>query len=306
MFQCYLFQLFRNHILDSGAEWKREDGRVTKVGKSCFEDLLNKDSPEGELSKLYKITDDHLYCVGPQRQHVKPAVQLLSSSVANAFREAGDLDKAELIQRIDDWFDVFDSRIKHHKAKKLKNGFGIHEEEQIAALNSMLDLMKNITFGGRIKPFMKGIVSSINSLLALWADLKSRGGWSYICTYNLNQDILELYFSNIRSLCGASDHPRANSFGSRFRILMLSSNCMNVLVDNANVAPAENDDEQEWTMLGLVDGASENFVEEANDGLVDLGDEETLEQELAEKTDEGSRQYISGYIAHKVSLTYHK
>ena len=304
--KCYLFQLFRNHILDSGAEWTRADGRVTKVGKSCLEDLLSQDSPEGEISKLYKISDDHLYCVGPQRQRVKPAVQLLSSSVANAFREAGDLDKRELIQTIDNWFDVCDSRSMHHRTKRLKNGLGIHEEQQVAALNKMLKLMDNITFGGKLKPFMKGIVASTKSLLDLWTDLKRRG-WGHICTYNLNQDILELFFANIRSLCGSSDHPRANNFGSRFRILMLSSNCMKVLINNANVAPAENDDEQEWTMFSLMDGASEaeEFVEEANDGLVDLGDEGDLEQELADKTDKGSLQYISGYIARKVSSNDH-
>ena len=305
MFQFYLFQLFRNHILDSGAEWTRENKSITRVGKSCLEELVNKDSPEGELSKLYKITDDHLYCVGPQRQRVKPAVQLLSSSVANAFRDAGEMDKAELIQIIDDWFDVFDSRTKFHRSKQLKNGLGVHEERQIGALNKMLKLMENITFGGKLKPFMKGIVASTKSLLALWADLKRRG-WSYICTYNLNQDILELFFSNIRSLCGASDHPRANNFGSRFRILMLSSNCMKVLIDNANVAPAENGDEQEWTMFSLAQGASDDFEEEANDGLIDLGDEEDLERELGNKTDQGSLQYISGYIARKVSRRYHK
>ena len=297
--------MLRNHILDSGADWTREDGSVTRVTKSCFEELRDKDSPEGELSKLFKITDDHLYCVGPQRQRVKPAVQLLSSSVANAFREAGDLDKAELIQIIDDWFDVSDSRTQHHRSKNLKNGLGVHEENQVAALKKMLNLMENITFGGKLKPFMKGIVASTKSLLALWNDLKSRG-WSHLCTYNLNQDILELYFSNVRSLCGANDHPRANNFGSRFRILMLSSNCMNVLINNANVAPADNDDEQEWSMLRLMDGASEGFIEEENDGLVDLGDEETLEQELAEKTDKGSLQYISGFIARKVSSNYPK
>ena len=297
--------MFRNHILDSGADWTREDGSVTRVTKSCFEELLGKDSPEGELSKLYKITDDHLYCVGTARQRVKPAVQLLSSSVANAFCEAGELDKGELIQIIDDWFDVCDSRSQHHRSKQLKNGLGVHEEKQVAALNKMLNLMKNITFGGKLKPFMKGIVASTKSLLALWNDLKHRG-WPHICTYNLNQDILELFFSNVRSLCGANDHPRANNFGSRFRILMLSSNCMKVLVDNANVAYAENDDEKEWSILRLEDGATEDFVEEANDGLVDLGDEGDLDRELADKTDEGALQYIIGFIARKVSRRYHK
>ena len=307
MFEFYLFQLFRNHLLDSGAEWTREDGSVTRVTKYCLEELLRKDSPEGEPAKLYKITDDHLYCVGMARQRVKPAVQLLSSSVANAFCEAGELDKGELIQIVDDWFDVCDSRTHFHGSKQLKNGLGVHEEKQVAALKKMLNLMKNITFGGKLKPFMKGIVTTTKSLLSLWNDLKSRG-WSHICTYNLNQDILELFFSNVRSLCGANDHPRANNFGSRFRILMLSSNCMKVLVENANVAPAENSDERdrEWTMLSLTDGVTEDFVEEANDGLVDLGDEGDLEGELGDQTDQGSLQYITGFIARKVSSRYHK
>ena len=236
---------------------------------------------------------------------MKPAVQLLSASVANAFYEAGEEDKGEFIEIIDDWWDVFDSSYEHHRTKRLKNGFGIHEEEQVAALHRMLNLMENITFGGHLKPFMKGIVASTKSLLDLWADLKRRG-WGHICTYNLNQDILELFFSNIRSLGGCSDHPRANSFGSRFRILMLSSNCMKVLIDNANVAPSDNEDEQDWTMFSLGEGASQDFVEEANDGLVDCGDEGHLDSELADKTDEGSLQYISGYIARKVSSNYHK
>ena len=87
---------------------------------------------------------------------------------------------------------------------------------------------------------------------------------------------------------------------------MLSSNCMKVLIDNANVAPVENGDEQEWTMFSLAQGASDDFEEEANDGLIDLGDEEDLERELGNKTNQGSLQYISGYIARKVSRRYHK
>ena len=56
--QFYLFQLCRNHILDSGAEWTHEDGRVTQVGKSCFEARVNLDSLDGEISKLHKINND--------------------------------------------------------------------------------------------------------------------------------------------------------------------------------------------------------------------------------------------------------
>ena len=71
---------------------------------------------------------------------------------------------------------------------------------------------------------------------------------------------------------------------------------MKVLIDNANVAPAENGDEQEWTMFSLAQGASDDFVEEANDWLIDLGDEEDLERELGNKTDKSSLQNISELI----------
>ena len=108
------------------------------------------------------------------------SVQLLSYSVANDFYEAGETDKRELIQNSEFWF-------------------GVHQEEQVAALHKILNLMENITFGGYLK--LETLHEIVASTLDLWADLK-RKGWGHIC--NLNQDILELFFMNIRSLGGAS------------------------------------------------------------------------------------------------------
>ena len=60
-------------------------------------------------------------------------------------------------------------------------------------------------------------------------------------------------------------------------------------------------------MFILVEGTSKDFIEEANDGLLNCGDEAHQDRELADKTEEGSFQYISGYIALKVSSDkYHK
>ena len=46
-------------------------------------------------------------------------------------------------------------------------------------------------------------------------------------------------------------------------------------------------------MFILVEGTSTAFVEEANDGLLNCGDEGHQDRELADKTDKGSLQYIS-------------
>ena len=59
-------------------------------------------------------------------------------------------------------------------------------------------------------------------------------------------------------------------------------------------------------MFILVEGTSKAFIEEANDGLLNCGDEAHQDRELADKTEEGFFQYISGYIALKVSSDYHK
>ena len=59
-------------------------------------------------------------------------------------------------------------------------------------------------------------------------------------------------------------------------------------------------------MFILVEGTSKDFIEEANDGLWYCGDEGHQDRDPADKTDEGSLQYISGYIALKVSSDYHK
>ena len=50
-----------------------------------------------------------------------------------------------------------------------------------------------------------------------------------LCTYKVNQDPLELFFAQVRSLGGPNNHPRAADFCSRFRTLSM---CSNSVVDN--------------------------------------------------------------------------
>ena len=90
-----------------------------------------------------------------------------------------DLSKA-LFQ----WFDVCDSRSKYHKWKKVKCALGVHEELQMAALDKMMTLMDNATFGPNTnkKHFIKGIRCSTNSVKALYLELREER-WDYLITY---------------------------------------------------------------------------------------------------------------------------
>ena len=82
------------------------------------------------------------------------------------------------------WFDVCDSRSKYHKWKKVKCALGVHEELQLAALDKMLKLMDNATFGPNTnkKHFIKGIRCSTNSIKALYHELRGEK-WDYLICY---------------------------------------------------------------------------------------------------------------------------
>ena len=272
-------------------------GLVT-LNRGDFESLRDNDSSDGDVAKFYKLGEDHLYCTGPCRQRVRFAVQLFSGTVANGFKMMGQEGKAWVVKTVNDFFDVLDSRLKFHKSNKNKCAMGINEDLQLESLKSMIHLIQNVKFGGCSKPFMKGILCTINSLISLYSELKAEGQ-SYLCTYQVNQDPLELFFAQVRSLGGSNSHPRAADFCNRFRTLAMCSNSVvdNVLSPNTNCTPDTEASEHSWNALSVVE---EDFSN--HDGLLEQEEEEELQFELPGRTDPEAVQYISGYVARKVGV----
>ena len=212
----------------------------------------------------------------------------------------GQDGKAWVVNTINSFFDTLDSRLKYHKSNKLKCAMGVNEDLQFEALKSMLHLIQNVKFGGHAKPFMKGIMCTINSLISLYKELKEEGQ-QYLCSYQVNQDPLELFFAQVRSLGGPNNHPRAADFCSRFRTLSMCSNSVvdNVLSPNTNVTPDTETSEYSWNALSV---AAEDFSN--SDGLLEQDEEEELQFELPGRTDPEAVQYISGYVARKVGSVF--
>ena len=265
-----------------------------------FENLRDQDSSEGEPAKFYKLGEDHLYCTGPTRQRVRFAVQFFSRTNANGFTMMGELGKAWIVNIVNAWFDVMDSRLKYHKFNKHKCGLGSHEDLQLDSLISMIHLVENIKFAGLAKPFMKGVICTTKSTIALYNELKAEGQ-DYLCTYLLNQDPLELFFAQVRGLGGANNHPRAADFCSRFRTLAMCSNSVvdNVLSPNTNVTPDTEVSEHSWNALSMVDEC-EDASDAYDAGLLNQTQQEELQFELPGRTDRDAVQYITGYIARQV------
>ena len=195
----------------------------------------------------------HLDCHGHQRQNVRTAVQLLSRSVANSFALAGHEDKAYAVEVFNSWFDTMDSARRFHYNRN-KSGLGMNWESQEESLKKMLDLTQSMVVGKtktmkgprkEMVTFQKGIICSIQSVLALWGELKEEG-FQWLLTRRLNQDCIENLFSVVRSLGGTDTNPNPVQFCTRIRILKMKTNFdeMKVLLKDTNVSvELSNDDE---------------------------------------------------------------
>ena len=243
----------RNHCLDYGLLWTHDDGRKTTLTKKDFIELLEKDGKPGEIRKMFKITPhSHLDVTGHERQRVKPATQLFSATVAACFYLDGQEDKGDLVQTINDWFDISDSKTASH-FNPMKQALGCGDQSlQLKTLLKMKTVMENMVVGPQtvirkkkdgsksistmhsMKRFQKGIIVTIESYIALFHELKEEG-LQYMMGRRLTQDILENIFSALRRLGGPNHHPSPKEFCQRVRGLMMSRNIDSILSDRTVV-----------------------------------------------------------------------
>lgn len=154
----HIMKLLRNHILDKGVlipkQFHNDHNRknplkindwsdYVKLEKKDFQELLDKDLLS-ELRMLFKLSYFHIDVNGQARQRTRLATQLFSHTVAKAMKHLfkNKVVQSEAIEIIDNWFDVMNSSTRVSK-KKYRCALGVHEGEQIEALNKM-QLLVNI------------------------------------------------------------------------------------------------------------------------------------------------------------------
>ena len=116
--------------------------------------------------------------------------------------------QADWIETVNSWFDVMNSR-QQFDSNSLKCAFGVHYEEQKAALEKMCQAVSTMRSmkHKNLLPFQKGILIGSNALIALFNDMKQNFNIQYIRTSGLNQDACENLFSRLRALGISDDHP---------------------------------------------------------------------------------------------------
>ena len=71
----------------------------------------------------------------------------------------------------------------------LKDGFGLHYDEQKKAITDFSETVQNLRVGNRkkIMPWQRGIVTSSNAILNVFHDMKQMYDIDYLITARFNQ-----------------------------------------------------------------------------------------------------------------------
>uniref|UniRef100_Q7M4J6 P element homolog (Lu-P1 element) n=1 Tax=Lucilia cuprina TaxID=7375 RepID=Q7M4J6_LUCCU len=310
----HLLKLIRNHYIDTGLIYNGEH-----LTSRTIADVLQHTN-KCDTSITFKLSDEHLLVKGAGRQKVKLAAQLFSNTTASAIRRCythgkdiyKPLETAELIQTVNNWFDVVNSSMNTFGLPG-KEPYGVDLESQQNKLEQMNQLMAVPIIPGRksLEPFQKGILMTNRALVMLYDDVK-KYDMTYILTNRLNQDVLEHFFGAIRSKGGLNDHPSPQDFKFRLRKYILARNT-EYLNGTGNV---ENDN-TEWlnstnftiTSLAKVDEVSEEIHLDcqAPISIHAPTEEQFLDLDETDLDDigilqEDALEYISGYIIRKHNL----
>lgn len=308
----HLLKLIRNHFLDQGFTLETLEGEKVHINKDPLIELhklvqedYKKPEERRDIKIAYKMDDIHFACIRNDRQRVILAVQMFSHTNHKGLEFTGTRGMltcdnwqpvSEFVKLMNDWFDLFNTRMKFHDTRPMKKGFGVELEEQKKLLNYMMDVMYNIRASGHnsMLPCQKGIIMACKSLINLHEHLTTLfpDEIVYILTYRLNQDVLEIFFSVIRSIGLTYNNPVPLEFKYRMRKYLLTRNphlilntcnvqidtTSNIRIDEFEVERLNNDNETETlTNFDPPPNDNENLEEKVEENEDHLSEEEAIQ-----------------------------
>lgn len=242
---CHMLKLVRNTLADKKS---MVDAENEFVQFTFLEKLHNLQESEG-LHLGNKLRAAHLQWYR-KKMNVKLAAQLLSSSVATSLEFCveqslpgfeGCESTIKFIQMFNNLFDIFNSRNLNAKGFKAPMKAS-NVTEFITFLTNAIKYISSLKESRNGRPLIKsnrktgflGFIISIHSLLKLYEYLieSNRFGMSFLCTYKISQDHIELLFGKMRSLGGSNNNPSARQFAAGYKRLLVHNEIQDVLKGN--------------------------------------------------------------------------
>lgn len=205
-----------------------------------FEQLVKFSQNKGFYT-TQKLNQSHLEW-RRRPMNVRMAVETLSKSTANSmeylmnevFEEFHGAEATiRKIRVFDNLFDVFNAKCVHSNENVFKNAICDANKDEIFALfNESSEYIKRLKFkdeDGQIKEICKGrfrtghvgFVIGMRSLMLIYEKyVEKEKILSFIPTYYLNQDAVEMFFGKVRSRGFLDDNPDVVRFQAAYRKLL--------------------------------------------------------------------------------------
>ena len=242
---CHMLKLIRNTLGDKGSI---VDDRNEFIKWDYVKKLHDLQDCEG-LHLGNKLRHAHI-AFYKKKMNVKLAAQILSESVACSLEFClkeklpgfeGCEATIKFIRLFNNLFDMLNSR-------NLK-AFGFHSPMQAATENEFRAFLCQSKMyiaalkesrNGRLlvnssrKTGFLGFIICIDSLLVLYERLMASSQYhmSFLCTFKISQDHLELFFGKIRRLSGCNNNPSARQFCSAYKRLLVQNEVQDTVRGN--------------------------------------------------------------------------
>lgn len=247
---CHMLKLMRNTLGNNQILFNSSGGRI----KWNFIDKLVEYSGSHGFKGMHKLTKSHIQWKR-KVMNVLIAVQTLSESTASSIEflmNQGHEDfkdataTIEFFRMCDKLFDIFNTKGINNKGT-FKSAMNATNMEKIL---KFFEYAENYIIGMKIKNHKGKLVNIVNSkirtgfigfIINIRAVRNIYGQYvsqklllSFIPTYRLCQDPLEIHFGKIRSLNGFNDNPTIQQFSAAFRKLLVNADIQSSKFSNCN------------------------------------------------------------------------
>lgn len=253
----HLMKTLRNCIYHSSPSSKSRNmlNKDFKITWSHIRKIVE-DDMKRPLHLLHKLKPEHCNLTPYSKMNVRLAVQVLSASVANVLTDYYPVEThgtAELLLNMNKFFDCLNTRSyqEHWKKRKddvkpytsvedprfewLKNVFVKYFDDWKIYIDTKF---KDFTLSDRQKLFISnqtyhGLKITVNSVIECTQFLL-KNGVNAVLTEHFNQDILEEYFGEHRSLGRRSENPTVYQFGYQSNAIRISKSVKRVTTGNTS------------------------------------------------------------------------
>ena len=273
-----------------------------------------------------KLTDIHINPNNFQKQRVKYATQVFSSTVSAALisgyttgslKNPHCISTANFAKNVNDMFDCCNAR-HPYDSNPLKRGLGTANSTVEDFLRKSLSFIEHWKVSsGNVPDTLPDLQLTIGSILKLWEDLRG-DGVKFLLTSRLNQDPIENKFAIYRRKSGSNDHPDEMQFRSNFQhtsfitlLIPAGTNCeadtLPVLLANRNSeyhkVSEEERNELNKNIETWVRGDDIQLQVDDNcaNNLNDIGadDNDNFDDIYSSSLEKCTKKYIAGYLIYE-------